>query len=331
MLVATSFGSQSLRRSRGGGRGVVVVSAVVAVLAGAILAVQVRVNGALGAALGDALVASAISFAVGLLGAAAVVVGSRKARRGFRLLHHAIATRRVRWWELLGGLSGVLYIFSQGLTGASLGAALFTVGVVAGQTLSSLIVDRLGWGPAGPITMTPTRLIAAALGLAAGLQAVVGGLAFADNLLLLAFPFAAGLSLAWQQAVNSTVAVVSEEPLGITLINFALGAVLLAPAVLLLPSSRQALSGAWPSEVWIYSGGLFGVAFVVLATVIVARSGVLVFGLASIGGQLAVSVALDLLFPTGRPFQWTYLLAVVTAFSAAAIALPWRQRTRSST
>ena len=46
-----------------------------------------------------------------------------------------------------GGLGGAMYVASQSITVATLGVALFTVCIVAGQTGNSLLVDRLGLGP----------------------------------------------------------------------------------------------------------------------------------------------------------------------------------------
>lgn len=40
-------------------------------------------------------------------------------------------------------------VISQGLTLGTIGVAVFTVGLVAGQTMSSLAVDRAGIGPGG--------------------------------------------------------------------------------------------------------------------------------------------------------------------------------------
>ncbi len=56
---------------------------------------------------------------------------------------------------LLGGACGALTVSTQGLTAGILGVSLFTVGVVAGQTLHGLVLDRIGFGPAGVVAVTP--------------------------------------------------------------------------------------------------------------------------------------------------------------------------------
>ena len=55
----------------------------------------------------------------------------------------------------------------------SLGVAVFTVAVVAGQSSNSLIVDRMGLGPAGKQAITRSRVISAVLAVVAVTVAVV--------------------------------------------------------------------------------------------------------------------------------------------------------------
>ena len=53
-----------------------------------------------------------------------------------------------------------------------LGVALFTVATVTGQTLSGLLVDRMGIGPAGKRAITGIRVIGSVLTVAAVAWAV---------------------------------------------------------------------------------------------------------------------------------------------------------------
>src|SRR5699024_9978870 len=88
----------------------------------------------------------------------------------------AIGSGRQPWWILVGGVCGGALVLSQGLTVATLGAALFTVAVVAGQSSSGLAVDRAGLGPASAMHLTWTRV------LGAGLTAVAVVIAVSDRL-----------------------------------------------------------------------------------------------------------------------------------------------------
>ena len=63
-------------------------------------------------------------------------------------------------------------VLTQGLTVAVIGIALFTVALVTGQSLSGLLVDRLGISPAGKKPITGIRVISAVLTIAAVIWAV---------------------------------------------------------------------------------------------------------------------------------------------------------------
>src|ERR1700712_4979071 len=108
------------------------------------VAVQARINGQLGNDLGDGFVAALISFGSGLVIIALVLLVSRPGRRGISIVTGAIRRREVPWWHAAGGVAGGLFVLSQGLVVGLLGIALFTVAIVAGQTISGLAIDSRG-------------------------------------------------------------------------------------------------------------------------------------------------------------------------------------------
>ena len=55
---------------------------------------------------------------------------------------------------LAGGAAGALTVATQGLAVGVIGVSLFTVGVVAGQAMNGLVLDRVGYGPAGVVAVT---------------------------------------------------------------------------------------------------------------------------------------------------------------------------------
>src|SRR5690349_22894943 len=128
-----------------------------AVLVGIMTAVQARINGSLGLALGDGFTAAVISFGSGLVILVVLCAVLPEGRAGFRRLMGGIG-RDIPLWMLIGGLAGALTVATQGLTVATIGVALFTVGVVAGQTVNGLVLDRVGYGPAGVVAVTLGRL-----------------------------------------------------------------------------------------------------------------------------------------------------------------------------
>ncbi|WP_442790347.1 DMT family transporter [Nocardia sp. CDC153] len=290
------------------------------------MATQSRINGELGARLHDGIAAATISFGSGLLVLAVVFAGSGRLRAGVGRVRAALASEELRWGQLLGGLSGGYFVACQGLTVATIGVTAFTVAAVAGQLVSSLVVDRLGWGPGGRTPVTAWRIGAALLGLVAVLLAVVGrngsdsilGGHSVASILLVVLPLIAGILVAWQQAVNGRVGAVG-GPLSATLANFATGtaALVVVEAVLL---TRRGGLGPLPHEPWLYVGGLIGISFVALAVAVVRWIGVLLLGLTSVAGQLLASVVLDLVAPTGAGVSSLAVIGCALTFVAVALA-----------
>ncbi|MEV0334767.1 DMT family transporter [Nocardia sp. NPDC050717] len=264
---------------------------------GAGVAVQGRINGALGAELGDGVAAATISFGTGLLVLLFAFALSPTLRAGFGKVRTAVRDGSVRPWQLLGGVCGAFFVASQGLTIAAIGVTAFTVAVVAGQLLSSLVVDRLGLAPNGRTPITPWRMVAAVLGIAGVVLSAGGGSAptttatGVSDFLLIVLPALAGIGLAWQQAVNGRVGAVG-GPFPATLINFTVGliALCLFNVYTLLTTG---LPTRFPTEPWLYLGGVIGVAFIALAAITVGMIGVLLLGLTSVAGQLVAAMLLD--------------------------------------
>ena len=309
-----------------------------AVMVGVLTATQARINGSLGLAFGDGLVAALVSFGSGLVVLIVLVIVLPDGRAGLARLWQGVRRdrapgvtpgggRSIPIWMLLGGVAGALTVATQGLTVATIGVALFTVGVVAGQTVNGLVLDRVGYGPAGVVAVTMGRVTGAALVLLAVVLCVAGeGLASVPWWMLL-LPFLAGAGIAWQQATNGRLRQAVESPLVATLVNFVVGAVVLGAAtgvhlVLDGPPSQV------PTDPWLYLGGVIGVVYIFLSAALVRHTGVLLLGLGSVVGLLATSVALDAVWPPlSGPSQAAALAAVFVAFAGVAVAvIPWRRR-----
>jgi uncharacterized membrane protein YdcZ (DUF606 family) len=129
-----------------------------AVVSGAFVALQQRINGDLGASLGEPLLAAVVSFGTGLLMMAALVIRRRQ-------LLPAVWT--VPWWSRLGGLGGATLVFVGATAAPRIGVAVLTVGLVAGSVIGALAVDRAGLAPGGHRPITAPRLAGAALCLVA--------------------------------------------------------------------------------------------------------------------------------------------------------------------
>ena len=261
---------------------------------GVAIAVQARINGQLGAVLGDGVVAALISFSVGLALLVPVVLLSSDGRHAARRFGAALRGRELRVWQCLGGVGGALYVTTQGLTASVLGVAVFTVAVVAGQVVSSLVVDRTGIGPGGVVAVTWPRALGAALAVVAVGIAVSDEFGRPESLWLAVVPAAGGAAMGWQQAVNGLVSAAAGSVRFATAVNFAVGTAALV-AVAAVDVAVRGLPEPPPTDWWLYLGGCIGIFALSAAVFAVRHIGVLLLGLAAVSGQLVGSIAVDLL------------------------------------
>ncbi|MGN8026545.1 DMT family transporter [Microbacterium sp. 22242] len=305
-----------------------------AVAIGAMTAIQARVNGQLGVRIGNGILAGFVSFAVGLVLLCVPVLLTRSGRAGLGRLWTGIRTRRAPWWMLVGGACGALTVSTQGLVAGVLGVALFTVGVVAGQTLHGLLLDRFGFGPAGVVAITPGRLLGGLFALIAVGVSLGGDVLARAPLWMLLLPFLTGAGIAFQSAVNGRLGQRIASPLAATFMSFVGGVVVLALAAgasMLFRGGPAPFPLSLPGDGWLYLGGLLGAAYILLGVVIVARTGVLLMGLGAVLGQLVVSVLIDLVWPPAAgPAAWQVALMVAAAVASVLVALPWRRRGRGA-
>ncbi len=293
-----------------------------AVIVGVLTALQARINGQLGLRLGDGFVAAAISFGSGLVLLIVLSAILPAGRRGFGRLRAGIRDRTIPWWMLAGGVAGAFTVATQGLAVAVIGVSLFTVGVVAGQTISGLVLDRAGYGPAGVVAITVPRLIGGLLALIAVGVSLQGGVLEQVPWWMLVMPVIAGVGIAWQQATNGRLRQRVGTPLTATLVNFIGGTTMLVIAA----AVHVALVGApaaFPVEPWLYLGGVIGVTYIFMSAALVVHTGVLLLGLGTVAGQLVTAFALDAVWPAAASPGWTTALllgdnAVAGVVSAAA-------------
>lgn len=307
-----------------------------AVGAGLAIPVQGRINGALGARLNDGIAASVVSFSTGLVLMVLISLVLPKGRAGLARIVPAVRSRAFPPIYVLAGGIGALFVFAQSFTVGLLGVALFTVATVTGQTLSGLLVDRLGIGPAGKKPVTGIRIVGCVLTIAAVAWAVSPRFAAGSGsgtasdggpsalLLPLLLPVAAGFLMSFQQAMNGTATVHYGTPIAATLVNFVAGTVVLWTAW----GIKVALAGPGsplPGEWWYYVGGPMGCVFIGLGALLVRSLGVLVTGLGMIAGQLLGSLGLDLLVPApGTIVAPATVLGTILTLAAIVLAtLPW--------
>jgi transporter family-2 protein len=299
-----------------------------AVAAGLFIPFQGRINGALGAALDDGIAAAVVSFSTGLVVMAVISVVLPKGRAGVARILPALRERQFPPYYVLAGCIGALFVFAQSFTVGLLGVALFTVAAVTGQTLSGLLVDRIGIGPAGKRPITGIRVVGSVLTVAAVAWAVSPKFSAGESglqlLVPLLLPVLAGFLMSFQQAMNGTATVHYGSPIAATAVNFVAGGTLLWAAWLV----KLAVAGAGnplPAQWWYYLGGPLGCIFIGVGALLVRSLGVLVTGLGMIAGQLLGSLGLDLMLPVpGTVVALPTVLGTLLTLGAIILAtLPW--------
>lgn len=284
-------------------------------LAGLLVALQARMNGGLAQELGNGYVVAAISFIVGLVAISIVLGLSRRGRQGMARMRREVSAGRLPAWALLGGVGGAAFVLTQGLIAPLTGLALFTVGIVAGQVLGGLVMDRIGLGPGGRMRATPTRLAGTALAIVAVVVSVVGS--FSGGIIMLVLvPMIIGAGIAAQSMVNGLVRAAAESAVTATFMNFIVGALLLS-VVAAVSVLMNGWPTNWPSELWKYVGGLVGVVFIAVASMLVRRAGVLLLSMSNVAGQLVAAM----LFELGFPLAGGLTPALVVGTSIALVAV----------
>lgn len=294
---------------------------VATVLAGALGPMQAAVNGQLGKTIGDGHAAALISFGTGLVLMFVVVFARPATRREALAIPGLIRSRTIPWWNYLAGLCGAVIVLSEGVTVGVLGVATFQISLISGLVISGVICDRLGVTASVKQPLTTTRLLGAALAIAATVVVISPSFSVPHTIVLAIMPFVGGLLAGWQPAGNAAVADVTGSMLVSIGWNFLVG----FTALLIAHLVRAAVGGVdfqLPSEWWMYLGGPLGLLSIALMALLVRGLGLLLLGLASVAGQLVGSLVLDAAIPAlGHTVHVATVIGTVIALVAAGIGM----------
>jgi transporter family-2 protein len=304
-------------------RGVTALAVAVSVVSGAFVALQSRINGEFGLALGNGALAALISFSTGLTLISLAMLASPSGRMGLAALRSAVSEGRLPWWAMVGGTGGGFLILTQGLSAGVLGVAIFSIAVVTGQSLGSIVIDSRGWFGVAKVPLRPQRGLGALsvlAGVTVALDVTPASLPEVGWIFLL--PLLAGAGTGFQQAVNGRVRTVAGSVIAAAFVNFVVGTSLLLVAfVVSLPTLGlpESLPGTW----WLWAGGFIGVVFIVVQVTVVGIVGVLGLGVSLISGQLIGAIILDALAPlsTSHLTLSTIIGALVTLAGALMVTL----------
>ena len=135
------------------------VSLILAVIGGVLLAVQAPTNAILGKATGSPIVAAFISFLIGTL-----ALGGAVAATSGRLF--APELKQVPWYAWLGGFYGAFFVVVMAFGAPRVGVAVLLTAGIAGQLAAALVLDHYGLLGLSQHAVTPLRIFGVALVLA---------------------------------------------------------------------------------------------------------------------------------------------------------------------
>jgi transporter family-2 protein len=175
---------------------------------------------------------------------------------------------------------------------------MFSLAAICGLNVGSLLVDKWGVSRGTGVPLTPRRITAVVISLIAGLLAVVPylGLQSAPTIYFL-LVVAAGIGAAIQFAMTARVGEASGDSTVAAWVLFAVATVFLLGLAISQGSfannGTSSLLSAVAASPWLLIGGLLGSAVVIVNAYVVQRTGVLVFSLSLIAGQLIAALIID--------------------------------------
>lgn len=273
---------------------------LLAALSGILISLQARANGELSLRLNNGLQAAFISFSSGLLIIAIISIFNPKIKSGARRLRAAVSAKEIAPWTLFAGALGGAFVAVQTQIVPLIGVAIYSVASIAGQSATSLVVDRIGLTGGGKKPISPRRIAAAVVTVLAVLVSVLDRID-ARNLSLIAVALAglAGAIVGVQRAMNGLINEHSGQSYTTSLLNFIMGSSVLGIALLIAVAIGKVEFVALPAGPWwIYMGGTIGVIYIAFTSTIVQHLGVLTFTLFSTGGQLIGALLIDIYSPT---------------------------------
>lgn len=257
---------------------------------------QAGISGQLAHELNDGIMAALISNIGGTIFTGLFLLNPEVRKKGKKLFQVVVSGKFAKW-QLLGGVAGAIYISTASSTVSIIGTGLFTVVLVASQNMSGIVVDRFGLSSGSRKKINPRRSIAAVIGIAAVLLSVTD---FQGKILWIpiAAVVMAGLAVTVQFALNGRVTKAANSQVS-AFINFPMSMITVSLTLIVMNLFGKNWS-TWPNQRWLYTAGFLGAVVVFLAAATIRTLGVLLFGLASVAGQLITSISLDVILPNAN-------------------------------
>ena len=261
-------------------------------LLGVLTPVQTAANSRLRMSVGSPLVASLVSFSVGMLYLTAATL-IQKGSLG--IPDEAFAN--LPWWAWLGGVCGLYGLTVNILIFPKLGGVQTALMPMLGQIGMGMLVDSFGWFRSAAYPFTWLRLAALAMILAGVCMVVMkrGGKSAGGNLLPWQLTGVSGGAIfAMQPPMNSLLSAELGSSVHAAFFSF-LSATAVLFLIVLLRSDRRHLPQIFSTDRpwWSWLGGIIGGTFVTGFAFFAAKVGIGLLLVTSICGLLTCSLIID--------------------------------------
>ena len=280
--------------------------------------IQTAANSRLRRSVVSPMVASFVSFSVGTLFLAIVVLCDKGS-----LLIESELIERLPWWAWCGGLCGLWGLTVNIIIFPKLGAVQTALMPMFGQIGMGIIIDSFGLLRSPVFPFTVKRAVALLI-LLAGILMIVGRKekeGKKSNLLLWQLiGISGGAVFAMQPSMNSLLSIGLYSSVHAAFISFFTATAMLLLLVVLIPRARVnipkifSLDRPW----WSWLGGIIGGTFVTGFAFFASKTGIGILLITSICGMLANSLIIDKYGLLGAvkkrigPMQYIGLILVVT-------------------
>ena len=280
--------------------------------------IQTAANSRLRLSVMSPMVASLVSFSVGTLFLAIVVLCEKGS-----LLIESQLIERLPWWAWLGGMCGLWGLTVNIIIFPKLGAVQTALMPMLGQIGMGIVIDSFGLLQSPVFTFTLKRAVALLI-LLAGIVMIVRrkeSTGKKSNLLIWQLiGISGGAVFAMQPSMNSLLSIGLYSSVHAAFVSFFTATFMLLLLVVLIPRDRNnipkifSLNRPW----WTWLGGIIGGTFVTGFAFFAPKTGVGILLITSICGMLTNSLIIDKYGLLGAvkkqigPLQYIGLVLVVT-------------------
>lgn len=277
------------------------LAVVLGILMGFGVSIQTVINTRLRLYIGSPLLASAVSFTVGTILLAILLL-----IQGMPIFPSMTLIQQVPWWFWTGGLLGAFWISANIFVFQQLGAVQTAIFPILGQIIAGVLVDHFAWlgvaaKPVSTMQFLGVILVLVGIIIAVAWSSITQSLKRSESALKpiennqghmvwlwRLFAVAAGAMIALQGAINTQLSYALQSSIQASFISFFVGMVALVVIVAIKERNFHTVLSAVGSGKpwWIWLGGVLGAAFVVLSVILVPWIGV---------GQMLVLILLGLL------------------------------------